>query len=46
MTLAKDSEVNEYAIKYLIGHAITDLTERVYTERDIGWLTTELLKID
>lgn len=46
VTLAKDSEVNEYAIKYLIGHAITDLTERVYTERDIGWLTTELLKID
>ena len=45
VTLAKASEVNEYAIKYIVGHAISDLTEKVYTERDAGWLRTELEKI-
>ena len=27
--------VDEYAIKYMVGHAITDLTERVYTKTRI-----------
>ena len=45
ITLAKAAEVNEYAIKYMVGHAISDLTEKVYTERDPEWLRTEINKI-
>lgn len=45
VTLAKAEEVNDFAIKYIVGHAIGDLTEKVYTERNTGWLRTELEKI-
>lgn len=45
VTLAKKYNVNEYAIKRIIGHAITDLTEKVYTERNINWLQDEINKI-
>ena len=45
-TLAKEYEVNEYAIKYIIGHSIKDLTEKVYTERDAEWLKSEMKKIN
>lgn len=45
VTMAKHYEVDEYAIKYIIGHAINDLTERVYTHRTIEWLTSEINKI-
>lgn len=45
VTMAKDAGVDEYAIKRLVGHKITDLTERVYTARDITWLTSEVEKI-
>lgn len=45
VTLAKAAEVNDFAIKYIVGHAIGDLTEKVYTERSEGWLRTELEKI-
>lgn len=45
VTMAKKYGVDEYAIKRLIGHAIDDLTEKVYTERDINWLREELAKI-
>ena len=45
VTMAKKCEVNEYAIKYIIGHAIDDLTEKVYTERDVEWLVSEMEKI-
>ena len=45
VTMAKSSGVDEYAIKYLIGHTIEDLTERVYTDRDIEWLREEIEKI-
>lgn len=45
VTMAKKYNVDEYAIKYMAGHAITDLTERVYTKRDIAWLTEEMKKI-
>ena len=45
ITMAKNSGVNEYAIKYLVGHVIEDLTERVYTDRDVEWLREELEKI-
>ena len=45
VTMAKKCEVDEYAIKYIVGHNISDITERVYTERDIEWLKTEMEKI-
>lgn len=45
ITMAKKADVDEYVIKRLIGHRITDITEGTYTERDIEWLRTELLKM-
>lgn len=45
VTMAKEAGVDEYAIKYIVGHAITDLTERVYTQRNIKWLCEEIEKI-
>lgn len=45
VTMAKRDKVDEYAIKYIVGHAINDVTEKVYTERDIGWLKDEIEKI-
>lgn len=45
ITAAKKSEVDEYAIKYMVGHMIKDITERVYTKREITWLCTEIEKI-
>lgn len=45
VTQAKKYGVDEYAIKYIIGHQISDITERVYTKRDISWLQEEIQKI-
>lgn len=45
VTMAKKYNVDEYAIKYIVGHSIKDITEKVYTEREIGWLKTEIEKI-
>lgn len=45
ITQAKKYNVDEYAIKYIVGHSITDLTEKVYTDRDISWLQSEIEKI-
>ncbi len=45
ITMAKKAEVDEYVIKRLIGHRITDITEGTYTERDIEWLRSELEKM-
>lgn len=45
ITLAKKYNLNEYAIKRIVGHSISDLTERVYTERSIDWLKSEISKI-
>lgn len=45
ITMAKKCGVDEYAIKYIVGHAINDITEKVYTKRDVEWLKTEIEKI-
>lgn len=45
ITMAKKYELDEYAIKRIVGHYITDLTERIYTERSIDWLKSEISKI-
>lgn len=36
---------DEFAIKRIVGHAIKDLTEKVYTDRSLSWLKTEIEKI-
>lgn len=45
ITMAKKANVDEYVIKRLIGHHISDITEVTYTERDIEWIRAELEKI-
>lgn len=45
VTLAKNSDVDEYAIKRVIGHSISDITEKVYTVRDIEWLRKEIERL-
>ena len=45
VTMAKKYNVDEYAIKRIIGHSITDLTENTYTHRDVEWLQSEVKKI-
>jgi integrase len=45
VTLAKKYNVDEYAIKYMVGHKIDDITEAVYTEREVSWLKEEIQKI-
>ena len=43
--LAKRYGVDEYAIKYMVGHKISDITEKVYTKREFEWLKEEIEKI-
>nr|DAQ19105.1 MAG TPA: Integrase [Caudoviricetes sp.] len=45
VTAAKKHGVDEYAIKYIVGHKISDITEKVYTEREFQWLREEIEKI-
>lgn len=45
VSMAKKYKVDEYAIKYIVGHAVSDITEKVYTERDPDWLHEEIKKI-
>ena len=45
ITMAKKYGVDEYAIKLIVGHSITDVTESVYTERSTEWLHKEIAKI-
>ena len=44
-SLCKEYHVDEYVLKLLIGHAVRDLTERVYTHRQIEQLREELEKL-
>lgn len=46
ITKAKDSKVDEYAIKMIVGHEISDITEKVYTHRNtLEFTRSELQKI-
>ena len=45
VTMAKRYGVDEYAIKYMVGHKISDITEKVYTRREFVWLREEIEKI-
>lgn len=46
ITMCKRVNMDEYAIKRLVGHTITDLTESTYTDRDLSWLTSEISKLN
>lgn len=45
ITAAKEAKMNEFAIKLIVGHKITDITEAIYTERKFEWLYEEICKI-
>ena len=45
ITLAKESGMNEYILKRIVGHAINDLTEKVYTHRSPKLLHSEMQKL-
>lgn len=46
VTMAKKYQLDEYAIKRIVGHDIKDITEKIYTKRDIEWLKEEMEKIE
>lgn len=45
ITKAKACNVDEYILKLIVGHAIDDITEKVYTHRTIDQLRAEMDKI-
>lgn len=45
ITLAKQAGMDEYILKLIVGHAIRDVTEKVYTHRTIEEMHTEIRKI-
>lgn len=45
ITLAKECDVNEYVLKLIVGHAVQDITEGVYTHRNRGDFYREICKI-
>lgn len=45
ITKAKEAGVNEYVLKLIVGHAIEDITEKVYTHRTKEQLAEEMAKI-
>lgn len=45
VSMGKDAKMNEYAIKRIAGHAISDITEKIYTEHNPNWLADEIEKI-
>lgn len=45
ITKAKAAGMDEYILKLIVGHSITDITEKTYTHRTIEQLKTEMEKI-
>lgn len=45
ITLAKQAEIDEYVLKLIVGHAITDVTESVYTHREFKQLQEAIERI-
>ena len=46
ITAAKKNKMDEAALKLIVGHEITDVTEAVYTHRDPSFLLEEICKIN
>lgn len=45
ITRCKRAGVDEYALKEMVGHNVQDITESVYTVRDVEWLRSDLEKM-
>lgn len=45
ITCAKESKINDYILKRIIGHEIRDVTKKVYTHRSIEELIEEAEEI-
>ena len=45
VTMGKKAGMDEYALKEMVGHTIQDITESVYTVRDLEWLREDIEKI-
>lgn len=45
ITRCKKAGVDEFAIKEMVGHTIKDITESIYTVRDLEWLRKDLAKL-
>lgn len=45
ITAAKKAGIADTAIKKMAGHKIQDITESVYTNRDVEWLRNDIEKI-
>ena len=45
ITRAKKAGIDDNAIKKIVGHKISDITEAAYTDRDIEWLRSDIEKI-
>ena len=45
VTRCKKAQVDEYALKEMVGHNIKDITESTYTIRDLEWLRNDLEKM-
>ncbi len=45
ITKAKSCNMDEYILKLIVGHAINDITEKVYTHRTIEQIKAEMEKI-
>ena len=45
ITLAKEAGMNEYILKRIVGHAVRDVTEKVYTHRTLEELRQEMEKL-
>ena len=46
ITNAKEVEMDEYSLKLIVGYAIKDVTEKVYTHRKIEGLKKEIKKYE
>lgn len=44
-TIGKKAEIDEYALKEMVGHSIQDIAESTYTVRDLEWLRKDIEKI-
>lgn len=45
ITMGKTAGMDEYIIKLIVGHAISDITEKTYTHRTLEQLKSEISKI-
>ena len=42
--VSEKANINEYALKGIVWHHMSDVTENVYTDRPISWLREEIGK--